>query len=607
MIGELFKALLITSLAGSVLAVVISLLRPITKKLFGYSWHYYIWLCVLFVMLMPVRFNVNTTPAPNIATQTVQTQQTVVSKQPETTENTVQTAPIQKPQLLQKATVIWDRIIYNRMNILTYLWLIGAIALMLLNIVRYVRLNIKIRKNGEVISCPETREYTDRKINVRVWENVASPFMTGIFRPTLILPKTELSEEQLHNILRHEMTHFKRHDILYKWFAEFVKCVHWFNPISWYVSKQIASECEISCDMSVTKNMTDSEEMSYVGTILSLLPTGKSKQLPLTTQMASSKKFLKRRFIMIKNKKTTSRFMSVLSAVIAVVMLSTTVFASGLLSDLTTDDYTIEILNNGEKIELTNKPFIENGEVYVPLRELFEKMGIMSNPENYINWDNGKITVSINEPSRSVNGYSEYTYQIEIGQEIRKILSNPEPINFDVLIVPPVLKDSITYIQLGSVSGVLNEIYGTHLYKLEYNIFDKNRNDITFSVTDALETEKDLREMSDPIRTVELFFKAFYNQDFEKMKRYCTQSCVDNFFGDDYVFGMKKAMPLSIATVDNLAEKGFTDGEWIAQTKVKMIPAENSVFDPNQTETSFYLILKQQNGRYLIDEFATGL
>ena len=84
MIGELFKALLITSLAGSVLAVVISLLRPITKKLFGYSWHYYIWLCVLFVMLMPVRFNVNPMPAPNIATQTVQTQQTVAGERPET-------------------------------------------------------------------------------------------------------------------------------------------------------------------------------------------------------------------------------------------------------------------------------------------------------------------------------------------------------------------------------------------------------------------------------------------------------------------------------------------------------------------------------------------
>lgn len=611
MIGEIFKAILIMSLVGSVLTGIISLFRPITKKIFGYSWHYYIWLCVLFVMLIPVRFNINPTTAPSIITQTAQTeqtaQQTSVGNQPETVENVIQTDTAQKPQVLQKVFGIWNRIVYNRVSILAWLWLISAMLLILLNIARYISLNVKIRKNGEIISLSEIGEYTNRKINVRVWESIASPFMTGVIKPTLILPKAKLSDEQLHNILCHEMTHFKRRDILYKCFAEFVKCVHWFNPVIWYVTRQIATECEISCDIAVTKNMSDSEEMSYINTILSLLPTGKSKQLPLTTQMASSKKILKRRFIMIKNKKTTSRFMSVISAVIAVAMLSTTVFASGVLSDLTTDDYTIEILNNGEKIELTNKPFIENGEVYVPLRELFEKMGIMSNPENYINWDNGKITVSINEPSRSVNGYSEYTYQIEIGQEIRKILSNPEPINFDVLIVPPVLKDSITYVQLGSVSGVLNEIYGTHLYKLEYNIFDKNRNDITFSVTDALETEKDLREMSDPIRTVELFFKAFYNQDFEKMKRYCTQSCVDNFFGDDYVFGMKKATPLSIGTVDNLAEKGYTDGEWIAQPKVKMIPAENSVFDPNQTEISFYLILKQQDGRYLIDEFATGL
>ncbi len=607
MIREICKAIFITSLAGSALAVIISLLRPITKKIFGYSWHYYIWLCVLFVMLMPVRFNVNPPSAPSITTQTVQTQHEAVSEQPETTENIVQADTAQKPQLLQKATVIWNRIIDNRMDILVYLWLIGTAVFILLNVASYFRLHIKIRKSGEMISCPEIGAYTDRKINVWVWENIASPFMTGIFKPTLILPKTELSSEQFHNILRHEMTHFKRHDILYKWFAEFVKCVHWFNPVSWYVLKQIAAECEISCDMAVTKNMTNSEKMSYVSTILSLLPTGKSKQLPLTTQMASSKKILKRRFMMIKNKKRTSRLMSVISAVMAVIMLSTTVFASGILSDLTTADYTVEIMSGGEKMELTNKPFIENGEVYVPLREVFEKVGVMSNPQSYINWDNGKITISINEPSKSVNGYSKFTYQIEIGQKIRKILSNPEPINFDVLIVPPVLKDGNTYVQLGSVSGVLNEIYGAELYKLEYNIFDKNGNDITVSVTDAFETEKEFGEMTDPFRTTELFFAAFYQQDFEKMKRYCTQNCVDNFFGDDYVLGMKKATPLSIGTVDHLAEKGFTNGEWIAQPEVKLIPAENSVFDPNQTKTSFYMILKQQNGRYLIDEFATGL
>ena len=627
MIGELFKALLITSLAGSVLAVVISLLRPITKKLFGYSWHYYIWLCVLFVMLMPVRFNVNTTPAPNIATQTVQTQQTVAGEQPETTENIVQTAPIQKPQLLQKATVIWDRIIYNRMNILAYVWLIGAIALMLLNVVRYVRLNIKIRKNGEVISCPETREYTDRRINVRIWENVASPFITGIFRPTLILPKTELSEEQLHNILRHEMTHFKRHDILYKWFAEFVKCVHWFNPISWYVSKQIASECEISCDMSVTKNMTDSEEMSYVSTILSLLPTGKSKQLPLTTQMASSKKFLKRRFIMIKNKKTTSRFMSVLSAVIAVIMLSTTVFASGVLSDLTTDDYTIEITNNGEKIELTNKPFIENGEVYVPLRELFEKVSAMNHPDSKIEWDNGKIDLDIAyyadayTTHKSPNDSQDVdiitiisSYAIEIGNST--ILLNAHPTlmgqnisHEDIMDNAPVLKGSNTYIPFSYVQRMLH----SQPWQISYNVYDKNNMLIDFSPTFNFVSPTVVKtsqyDNKTPEYTVDQFFYLFSNGDFGNMKRYCTQNCIDNFFRDNSVFGMKKATLQSISKdADDLRKRDFfIVGEWAALVNVTMTPAENSVFDPNQTETSFYLILKQQNGRYLIDEFATGL
>jgi len=627
LIGELFKALLITSLAGSVLAVVISLLRPITKKLFGYSWHYYIWLCVLFVMLMPVRFNVNPMPAPNIATQTIQTQQTVVSEQPETTENVVQTAPAQKPQLLQKATVIWDRIIYNRMNILAYVWLIGAIALMLLNVLRYIRLNIKIRKNSEVISCPETRAYTDRKINVRVWENVASPFITGIFRPMLILPKTELSEEQLHNILRHEMTHFKRHDILYKWFAEFVKCVHWFNPTSWYVSKQIAAECEISCDMSVTKNMSGSEEMSYVSTILSLLPTGKSKQLPLTTQMASSKKFLKRRFIMIKNKKTTSRFMSVLSAVIAVIMLSTTVFASGVLSDLTTDDYTIEITNNGEKIELKNKPFIENGEVYVPLRELFEKVSAMNHPDSKIEWDNGKIDLDIAyyadayTTHKSPNDSQDVdiitiisSYAIEIGNST--ILLNAHPTlmgqnisHEDIMDNAPVLKGSNTYIPFSYVQRMLH----SQPWQISYNVYGKNNMLIDFSPTFNFVSPTVVKtsqyDNKTPEYTVDQFFYLFSNGDFGNMKRYCTQNCIDNFFRDNSVFGMKKATLQSISKdADDLRKRGFfIVGEWAALVNVTMTPAENSVFDPNQTETSFYLILKQQNGRYLIDEFATGL
>lgn len=487
MIGEIFKAILIMSLVGSVLTGIISLFRPITKKIFGYSWHYYIWLCVLFVMLIPVRFNINPTTAPSIITQTAQTeqtaQQTSVGNQPETVENVIQTDTAQKPQVLQKVFGIWNRIVYNRVSILAWLWLISAMLLILLNIARYISLNVKIRKNGEIISLSEIGEYTNRKINVRVWESIASPFMTGVIKPTLILPKAKLSDEQLHNILCHEMTHFKRRDILYKCFAEFVKCVHWFNPVIWYVTRQIATECEISCDIAVTKNMSDSEEMSYINTILSLLPTGKSKQLPLTTQMASSKKILKRRFIMIKNKKTTSRFMSVMSAVIAIVMLSTTVFASGVLSDLTTDDYTIEILNNGEKIELTNKPFIENGEVYVPLRELFENHLDVdtSRDETYIKWDNGKIEVAREYDSYEPKVIRDYNAQnntnvdkvtfyskwsLEIGNPVI-YFDKQDPVQMKNA---PILRKNVTYIPYIYLDMMLM------LDGIGYKVYDKDEN-----------------------------------------------------------------------------------------------------------------------------------
>ena len=487
MIGEIFKAILIMSLVGSVLTGIISLFRPITKKIFGYSWHYYIGLCVLFVMLIPVRFNINPTTAPSIITQTAQTeqtaQQTSVGNQPETVENVIQTDTAQKPQVLQKVFGIWNRIVYNRVSILAWLWLISAMLLILLNIARYISLNVKIRKNGEIISLSEIGEYTNRKINVRVWESIASPFMTGVIKPTLILPKAKLSDEQLHNILCHEMTHFKRRDILYKCFAEFVKCVHWFNPVIWYVTRQIATECEISCDIAVTKNMSDSEEMSYINTILSLLPTGKSKQLPLTTQMASSKKILKRRFIMIKNKKTTSRFMSVMSAVIAIVMLSTTVFASGVLSDLTTDDYTIEILNNGEKIELTNKPFIENGEVYVPLRELFENHLDVdtSRDETYIKWDNGKIEVAREYDSYEPKVIRDYNAQnntnvdkvtfyskwsLEIGNPVI-YFDKQDPVQMKNA---PILRKNVTYIPYIYLDMMLM------LDGIGYKVYDKDEN-----------------------------------------------------------------------------------------------------------------------------------
>ena len=602
---EIFKSILITSAAGSALAAVITLLRPVTKKLFGYSWHYYIWLCVLFVMLVPVRFNIKPAQAPNLVPQTEQAQSEIVLRQSQVIDNIIEQESYQAPQPRQKVSVILNTIIYNRLNILACLWLIGAAALILLNIARYIRLNIKIKRNTEIISCPELRRYTDKKIIVRAWKNTASPFMTGIFRPMLILPDTELSAEQLHNILSHEIMHFKRHDILYKYFAEFVKCVHWFNPIAWYAAGQIAEECEISCDMAVTKSMSDSEKMSYVGTILSLLPTGKSKRIPLTTQMASSKKMLKRRFIMIKNTKITSKFTSLISAVIAIAALSITVFASGVLSDLAADDYTVETFNNGEKIELESKPFIENGEVYLPLREVFEKSVAQSSPKSYIEWNDGKIKVCL--------AYEEnilHCYHLEIG--------NPEmyfeqgnyltqsPVNFNA----PILKNSLTYVSYSMLDHMLRRdwLIDFKVYDKSGALTDSTKNAISDEIadSDSNDDSAETKVKGDPETVISGFFKAFENDNFDLMKKYCTDSCIDTYFRDSRMFGMRKAA-LTEINIDP-SEYLKSSNEIYAFVSVDMTPHSESIYAPDQKTASFGIsLMRQADGGYLIDNFSVGI
>ena len=140
-----------------------------------------------------------------------------------------------------------------------------------------------------------------------------------------------------------------------------------------------------------------------------------------------------------------------------------------------------------------------------------------------------------------------------------------------------------------------------------YTIFDKSGNIIKMVSNNVTIIKTSQYDNTTPEYTVDQFFYLFSNGDFGNMKRYCTQSCIDGFFGNDYVFGMNRATLKNITAVNNLSKKGFTNGEWIALAEVIMTPDDKSVFDPNQTETSFYMILKQQNGRYLIDEFATGL
>ncbi len=476
MLQDIFKAMLVTSFIGTVATLFLILIKPITKKCFASSWHYYMWLVVLVVMLLPIRISLpgQPQPIPVLEEGSQITDERIYDVTHEAIRVVEQDLQLNSEQGGSTYSNLEDLklLAHDKLNIISFVWFVGIIALFLCKLIGYMIFLIKLRKYSDVISCPELMRFTNKKIVTRTSDRISSPLMIGLFKPTLLLPKTAMTPEQLDNVLAHEMTHFRRKDILYKWFISIVKCLHWFNPVIYYINKQVNIECEISCDLAVVKEMSEEQEFCYINTILILLAAGNSGTTALTTGMTGDKRTLKRRFTMIKKRKRMKKSTRIVSVSLAVALLLTTLFASGVLATTVFEqDSNIIFICNGKTIEFDNKPFYENNTVYLPLRELLNKIGIMDHKSSSIEWRNGRIIINLSyddevstyDDNGNENGTKmqtvNYCYAIEIGKAW--YILNPEDAlpftttnsvykqHFNKIIDlenTPVLKGSTTYV-----------------------------------------------------------------------------------------------------------------------------------------------------------------
>jgi BlaR1 peptidase M56 len=78
-----------------------------------------------------------------------------------------------------------------------------------------------------------------------------SPFVCGLFRPVLVLPRGllgALGHAQLRQVMLHELAHIKRRDLLWGWIPELAWMIHFYNPVAYWVSYRIRLERELACD-----------------------------------------------------------------------------------------------------------------------------------------------------------------------------------------------------------------------------------------------------------------------------------------------------------------------------------------------------------------------
>ncbi len=90
-----------------------------------------------------------------------------------------------------------------------------------------------------------------RRVRIAMCEHLRAPAALGLIWPTILLPVsavTGLDRDYLRAILAHELAHVRRYDYLVNVVQLLIEALLFFNPVVWWISRQIRIEREACCD-----------------------------------------------------------------------------------------------------------------------------------------------------------------------------------------------------------------------------------------------------------------------------------------------------------------------------------------------------------------------
>lgn len=343
----LMKLILSLSLSGSLLILLLLLFRPLYRNRLSKSWQYYIWIVVILRLLLPV------TPETSLAGSLFSleemrgTDSTAAPESPNdqsmTAYNTIKHEAGSSDDLIRDATtaenspsasaVSPDKEAYNEdhSQIFFFLWLTGALLLFVRKLtvyqsfVKYVDAGSRpLEDIGLLENFGHIMEQNRIKGAVDLYVNslVSSPLLIGFLRPRIILPHTSLSESDFYYTALHELTHYRRRDMFYKWLSQLTVCLHWFNPCVYLMSREINRLCELSCDERVIATLSDNARKSYGTTLVNAVGAGGSyKDTLASVTLHESKELLKGRLNAIMQYKKCSKPIKFITLLVTGILL----------------------------------------------------------------------------------------------------------------------------------------------------------------------------------------------------------------------------------------------------------------------------------------------
>lgn len=305
--------LLKTSLLGSLAILAMLILKPLWRERYRAKTRCWLWLALAVFLLLPVDFSVKNAPVqaepPKDYTLFVGTDKTAIQstdnlfgdmaeksgQSPAQVRDTIIQRPVTNPE--QKTT----RYIPVT-TILFYGYLAGAAAFLLYQGVSYALFRRTVRRWKRDVARADYASLlsdTARDLGVGapemiVCEAISTPAVTGLLRPRLLLPHERYDVQELRYILRHELCHLKRRDMLLKLVLLAANAMHWFNPVVYLMLRQADEDIELACDSAATDGLELPERAAYSRTLLAAVQSS-VRALPATTCFGGTVERLKRR------------------------------------------------------------------------------------------------------------------------------------------------------------------------------------------------------------------------------------------------------------------------------------------------------------------------
>ncbi len=398
-----FNFLLEATLAGSVLILVMMVLRLVFRKRIGSRMVYIAWALVAIRLLVPVAlpnplmndlrptYSTDAQARPVADQIRIRYQDAMADVAYQLSQSAAETGSVFQESL---STVAHELDAYTSYGWLGKAYLLcyaaGALITALVFVARHLRFRRRLRESvvgtlkGAQMALYQSLCEGLKIRPIPVWyvDPLTSPCLVGVAKPMIALPLT-LPPDSLGEALQHELAHYRARDAWWVLLRSVCCVVHWFNPLVWFAQRLVKTDCELACDERVALRLTPEQRTHYANT---LIHTAKRPYSPrtgvLTTGMTMTGKRLMRRVYAILHIKSVQRIAAALVAIVLVV-LSVAAFSTAETKDqtarLTTDSSAFPFQTN-DPYPALDKPFTQA----VPLTPLTNASEAVAQAKRYL-------------------------------------------------------------------------------------------------------------------------------------------------------------------------------------------------------------------------------